>query len=167
MGFLATAPPHDELRERLATLICQIDFSDLIEKNLSYGVWAFLEVSYQAQYLSDTDTSSWLEKQLTVVVAQTTKALTEKSEIHALEDESFAHWETLEDLLIESALNIAIATSAPDNIAAKFAELLSQFVQTDALVTPHFTRVIQRLCEDLSPTEARHFWPLFIRIRAR
>jgi hypothetical protein len=70
------------------------------------------------------------------------------------------------DVLFVAALCISVATDAGDPRLADLTNLLTELVDAWPQLARAYRPVIAAACEELATSDARHFWPLLVRLRA-
>lgn len=163
---LGDLPPYEDLSARLKSLIRETDFVALFERNIPAGNFGILTASLQAVHLSDQELRLYLKDQL-VALAQLF-ASWESGEVccSATGKEEFGKSKDLSNSLIESALNVALATQSSQEAITEFAEILQELVETWVSLVPACRPIVQALSEGLPIAQAQCFWPLLVRLRA-
>lgn len=164
-ALLGDMPPHEDLADRLKTIMRQTDFVGLFEKDTGLGYFAMQTASLQAINLGDEDLRCYLKAQL--VESSRLFAGWESGEVSdGNGKDNFDKWMEVCYFLIESALNLAIAAHPLRDVIAEFVDLLTQLVETWSSMIPTCRPIVQLLTEDLPISQAQQFWPLFVRLRA-
>ena len=132
------------------------------------GAFAVQTISLQVTHLDDDDTLRLSLKNQLIEVAQFLADSEGSKQRHSGEqsvenDDS----EDLCSLLIEGALNLAIAAPRSQDVFLEFSELLAHLAQIWTSLLPASRFLVQALSEELPIHDAQHFWPLLVRLRAQ
>ncbi|MFW6116631.1 MAG: hypothetical protein ACOC6F_02795 [bacterium] len=165
-AVLGDLPIYEDLSGRLKSLIRQTDFVALLERDVKAGRFAMAVASSQVMHLDDQELTLYLRDELLSAARLLANWDSEQSASSGMSDEELDSLEDLALLLIESALDIALASDSSQEASTRFADTLAEFVEVWPSIVPHCKPVVQVLSEELPISEAQHFWPILVRLRA-
>jgi len=163
---LGDLPPQEDLTSPLKAIFNKVDFIELFKKDARLGYVATQTVALQIVNLRDAHLRDHLKDQL-VGIAQLFAALeSDEASCDAINNSDFGEYSEVYRLLIESALNVALAAPPSQDTVTEFLCLLTQLVETWNSMIPVCKTIVQTLSEELSIDQAQKFWSLLVRLRA-
>lgn len=157
-AVISDFPPYEEIAERLKTLILQTDFVDLFMKDTDCGLLAIYLASLQLSNIDDEDTYRRLKDQ----IVKTASFLAIQNSQHTLDTIA----SRIHEMLLESALNVSIAAQRHGNVIPEVVDLFTRLIENWRSIVPTCWPIIQRLCQELPPSQTKLFVPLLLRLRA-
>lgn len=164
-AILGDLPPQEILISQLEIIFNKVDFVELFKKDVQLGQVALQTAALQVVNLGDARIRDHLKDQLINTVQLFAAVESDDVECDAINkgdfDSNEIHWS-----LIESALNVALAASSPQDAVPEFAHLLTQLVETWNSMIPVCKTIVQIFSEELPIDQAQNLWPLLVRLRA-
>jgi len=164
-AILGDLPSYEHLADRVRSLLQQTDFVGLFEKNLATGNFAIMTASLQAVHLRDEDLRLHLKSQLAKIAQLFARWESGEMSCQATYRNDFSESDLCTSL-IESALNVSIATQPPQDAVPEFVGLLARLIETWNSMIPVCKPIVQVLSQELPIAQAQQFWPLIVRLRA-
>lgn len=161
-AIIGDMPPYKEVIDRLSVNLSQTDFCYLFEKDHKFTHYLLMAATAWANSIGDEQVSNHLKEQLIKICELQSRAAVNTPSAATISEES----EGAALLLLESALNLSRATQPPNNVLSEFGDLVTRMVQAWSSLVPIFRPVIQRFCDELPISQAKHFYPLLLRLRA-
>lgn len=153
-SILGSLPIYEELENDFKSILAQVDFCELLQNDQITGLSAFYVSTAQAIHLNDENLNNYLRDQIIKLANQI-----ELMPINLSSEENF------DFILIDSALNLAIASNPIYNRMEVLAEILLKMISVWKSVIPRIKPLIQRLCEELPISQAKHLWKVLYQLR--
>ncbi|MCB0173515.1 MAG: hypothetical protein KDJ97_23545 [Anaerolineae bacterium] len=153
-------PPYNTLDEKLAQLLIQTEFINLIDNDYEVGLSVLEFATMQAIHLNNEDLNQHLSNQFLEV----TEWLALQNQEDLVTQNSYS--DSIHIQMIDTALNIAICKPTIDERMLLFRDLLSKLVAIWPSLVPTLRPIIQALCENLPVKQGQYFGSLLIRLRA-
>jgi hypothetical protein len=157
-------PSPDNLSARLASLIRQTDFVGLFRKSIEAGCLGMLMASLQAVHFNDQKLRLHLRDQLIQSAQLFARWEHGDEECSAIDKHNFGSHNL--STLVETSLNIALATQPSEETVTDFADIIKNLVGIWPSLATVYMPIVQAFSEGLSISQAKHFWPVLIRLRA-
>jgi hypothetical protein len=163
-AVIGDLPPYEELGSRLEEAIQQTDFVELTRSNTQTGIIALHTASQLKLNVGNENLRGYLKEQLVSVTGLLAELDSGRAESTSVE--AFVEHAEL-GALMDTALAIAIAANPPKDIHPEFASLIERLVNVWPSTASFFKLIALRLCEELSVSKNKYYWPLLLRLRAR
>jgi len=167
-AVLGGLPAYDDIRAPLIALLIGTDFSALVDEDERCGIFAMHIACLQAINLKDESLCQHLQLHFSAIVEivkRKSGGLTKPANADTSADQR-EHLKQSFFLLLDSALNLAIATNLESRSVQEFTRLAGVLLEGWSHMVPECRRTFQRLCEELPIAQAMDLWPLLVRLRA-
>ena len=153
-AIIGDMPPYAEVVEGLSAVLKQSDLCQILEKDRKLGICLLMAATAWSCNLGDHEVQKHLKEQIIKICR-----LQSQSASSTPKDEAVL-------VLLESALNLSRSTETDDNILPEFANLVTGMVEAWSALISDFRPVVQRFVDELPISQARHLYPLLLRLRA-
>ena len=163
-AIIGDLPPPQGLIQRIKEVFLQTNYVELFKNAPLYAGIALQTASSQAGNIGDEELRSHLVGQIIRIAS----LLSEKPDFQfgpQVDGPSKNNGKGVM-ILLESALNLALAAKSKESVAAELTSITIKIVEAWNTTIREFRPVIQRLCDELPIRHARDLWPLLIRLRA-
>jgi hypothetical protein len=151
-------PPFKQIAEKMKPLIVETDFVDLFKKDTNCGLWALYLAALQLINIGDKTVYEHLKKQMVKTIYYLAGVNSGKQADSA---DSRIH-----EILLESALTIAMSVQPSETALPEFVDLLSQLSESRHPIVRLCFPIVQRLYHELPTPQAKEFTTLLLRFRA-
>ena len=86
---------------------------------------------------------------------------------HAAEFEEVGGLSGLGFYLLDVAFTVSMSTKNPQDKLAEYRDLLTELEDIWPSIKSSVKPIVQLLCEESSVSEAKHFWTLLVKLRAK
>ncbi len=164
-AILGDLPAPDELAGQLKSVLLKTKYASLYRRSPQLGYLALHTAALQGINLCDEELRSHLKAELrnvaAVLTAQENDADAQASPLADSEKQSETY-----QMLLQLALDIALASPNPDNVIIEFKDIVGQLIEVLRSMIPATEIIIRRLCDGLPRDQAQHLWTLHVRLRA-
>jgi hypothetical protein len=160
-AVLGDLPPSSDLIPQLRILFKKVDYLALSQKDIHVGFLAIHTAAAQCGNLVDEDLRRHLKDQLLEIIQYLSASETAVNTLKEAHNQEYVH-----QMLIEAALNIALAADPLLEPVEEFAHLLLQIVKSWEAMIPMCRIMVQRLIEDLPISQLNELWRLLVWLRA-
>lgn len=154
-------PPSSDLVPQLSAIFRKVDYVTLLKKSTQLGYIAIQTVSMQCWNLHDEDLRQHLKGQVLKIARYLADLEASADSTNGMEN-----WKKAPALLIEVALNIALAAESPFDTSEEFAQVLLQLAVTWKAIAPACRPIVQALVEELPVRQSHKLWSLLVWLRA-
>lgn len=159
-------PAYQSVREKLSDAIRKHDFSLAMTKDWGSGAYKLLVAARRANASNDEALRSVVaEKIQAAAVLAAGIANSDRQKVHG-DGLEVSDEEAVALSLVEGALEASAYDEAVQDTLVKFARALGGIIDTWRSAGSRCRIFVRRLCTETSPSVARHFWPVLVRIRA-
>jgi tetratricopeptide (TPR) repeat protein len=160
-AVLGDLPPSSDLMSQLRILFKEADYLALSQKDIQVGFLAIHTAAAQCGNLVDEGLRRHLKDQLLEIVKYLSASETAVNTLREAHNQECVH-----QMLIEAALNIALAADSLLEPVEGFSHLLLQIVKSWEAMIPMCRIMVQRLIEDLPISQLNELWRLLAWLRA-
>ncbi len=155
--LLGELPPYPEAVQKLTQTVLLTDFVALTKRRPQDGLLALHAASVQTRHLISEKAKQHVKAHLISVCRHLASEYDERGERNP---------ETALSMLSESVFNICAGETEEEGVLTEVERLLTRMVDGWPALAANLRPVVQRFCEEMPPSQAKHFWPLLIRLRA-
>ena len=155
--LLGELPPYPAAAQELTQTVLATDFVALTERRPQDGLLALHAASLQMRHLINEEARQHVKAQLISVCRHLASEYDERGERNP---------ETALSMLSESVFSMCACETEEEGVLTEAERLLTQMVDEWPALAANLRPVVQRFCEEMPPSQAKHFWPLLIRLRA-
>ncbi len=141
-AVLGDLPPHESLRAELKLVLESADFPALWARDRIGGAVALQTAALQLKHLNDADLRGKLENQLNKVAALLANA--KDAGLKSSDDEA-----TEKVMMLEAALNLAIAGAPQEDVISSFMRLIQSIARNWPSMIVLCRRIVQHLYDEL------------------
>jgi hypothetical protein len=165
-AILGDVPLYEGIASRINELMIQTDMTKLFEKDVRCGFFAMQLAGQQVVKTQDDRLRKYMKEQIVKVAIHYASKNSEDKGDSNTDNDNLRFPNNVASYLLDASLNISVREQPLESVADEFVNLLTTLVNTWRPMVDVAKPIVQRLCEELPISQAKHFWPLLIRLRA-